>query len=219
MKKLLLAATMLGTLAYAGAASAQTATDTSTGFQAGDVMVRARAIGVIPENNHSSTSIGGTVTANAQAAPELDLSYFFTDSISAELIAASTQHNLRANNTVVGNVNVGSVWVLPPTVTLQYHFMPHSAFSPYIGAGLNVTWFYATSPATPVVTKLTLNNTMGPALQIGFDYNVSGPWYLNVDAKQIFINTKARLSTALGPVTAKTGLDPFVVGAGVGYRF
>ena len=225
MKKILLAATVLGSLVYGGAASAQTAVattgDTSSGWQAGDIAVRARIIGVIPENNGSSTSLGGHVSATSTAMPEVDLSYFFTDSIAAELIASSTEHTVTANNTILGTQKVGTAWVLPPTVTLQYHFNPHGAFSPYVGAGLNVTWFYATQTQNPVFTKWSLGNTAGPALQVGFDYNVGGPWFLNVDAKQIFINTKAKIDTVVKglTVTAKTGLDPFVVGAGVGYRF
>jgi outer membrane protein W len=51
-------------------------------------MIRVRAIGVIPEDNSSSISvIGGHVSATAQAAPEIDFSYFLTDNIALELIA------------------------------------------------------------------------------------------------------------------------------------
>jgi outer membrane protein len=189
------------------------------GKSADTFMVRLRAIGVIPQNWNSNTTIGGTVSATSQAAPELDVSYFFTDNIAAELIAASTRHDVAANNTVLGHVDVGSTWVLPPTVTLQYHFQPKERFSPYVGAGLNATWFYASHPALPTVTKATFSNNVGFALQAGFDYNVSGHWFMNFDVKQLFLNTDARLSTLAGPVKAFTSLSPTVIGAGIGYRF
>ena len=220
MKATLFATSMVAALAFAGvAAAATTSADAPVGKQAGTFMVRARLIDVIPENNGSSTSVGGHVTATDQFAPEVDFSYFFTDHIAAELIAATTRHNVAAKDTAVGHVDVGSVWALPPTITLQYHFRPHERFSPYVGAGVNATFFYASKPAGPTVTKFTMTNTMGEAIQAGFDYNVSGHWFVNADVKQIFMHTKARLHTVLGNVTAKTNLDPIVVGVGVGYRF
>ncbi len=192
--------------------------DAPVGKQAGTFMVRVRAIGVIPEDFSSSVSvIGGHVDVTATPAPEVDFSYFLTDNIAAELIAASTRHSVSASGTILGKVDVGSVWVLPPTLTAQYHFMPHSRFSPYVGAGLTVAFFYDSQPATPTVTKVGLSNNVGPAIQAGFDYNVSGHWFANFDVKQIFLNTTARING--GGIVAKTALSPTVVGAGIGYRF
>jgi outer membrane protein len=221
MKRTLFATCLLGAMALAGAASAQTADDdTPVGKQAGTLMVRLRAIGVIPEDSSSSVSpIGGHVDVSSQAAPEVDFSYFFTDNIAAELIAATTRHDIQATGTALGNVSVGTAWVLPPTVTLQYHFFPRERFSPYIGAGLNVSFFYDTSPSKPIVQSFSLDNSVGAALQVGFDYNFSGHWFANVDVKQIFVSTTAHINTLLGPVTARTALNPLVIGAGIGYRF
>lgn len=228
MRRILMATCLVGAMSLSGHAFAQAvattapaATDSNAfvGKQAGTFMVRLRAIDVIPENNGSSTSVGGHIDATNQLAPEVDFSYFFTDNIAAELIAATTHHYISAVDTVVGKVDVGSTMVLPPTVTLQYHFFPHDRFSPYVGAGLNVTFFYDTSPSRPVVTKFSLDNNVGAAIQAGFDYNISGHWFANFDVKQIFLSTNAHLNTVLGRVTAKTNLDPLVVGLGVGYRF
>jgi outer membrane protein len=220
MKATFCAAGFAGAMLLCGAASAQTVDgDAPLGKAAGTFMVRARAIGVMPEDTSSSTSIGGTVNVTAQAAPEADFSYFFTDHIAAELIAATTRHELSANGTAVGNADVGSTWVLPPTLTVQYHFMPHERFSPYIGAGINYSIFYDTKGAGPVVRSVSLDNNVGAALQAGVDYNMTGHWFLNLDVKQIFLNTTAHVNTVLGPITAKTSLNPLVAGAGIGYRF
>lgn len=221
MNRIICIALATGGVILAGAASAQVIdmNQAPVGKQAGTFMVRLRAIGIIPEDNSSSTSIGGHVNTSAQAAPEADLSYFFTDNIAAEVIAATTRHSLQANGTAVGSVDVGSTWVLPPTITVQYHFMPHERFSPYVGAGLNVSLFYDNSPAGPTVKSFSLDNSVGAALQVGFDYNFSGHWFANVDVKQIFVDTTAHLNTVLGPVEAKTSLDPLVAGMGIGYRF
>jgi len=208
-------AALLGTTALAAAQS----TDTSfTPEQAGMLLVRGRLINVNPLNSTSSVSlIGGKVTTTDQFAPEVDLSYFLTRNIAFELIAATTRHSITATGTALGRVPVGSTWVLPPTLTVQYHILPDSRFSPYVGAGVNVTFFYATSPAGPTVTKLGLDSAVGPAIQAGFDYALSGPWVLNVDVKQIFINTTAHLNGSR--IIAKTALNPTVIGVGVGYKF
>lgn len=204
------------------AARAQAAPAAADGWfvpkQAGEVLVRARAIGIIPESNNSNVSvIGGHVDVTATPAPELDLTYFFTNNIAAELIAASTRHQVSASGTALGHVDVGSIWVLPPTVTAQYHFFPDRVFSPYAGAGLTVAFFYASNPAGPTVTKFGLSNAAGAAVQAGFDYALGGPWAFNADIKQIFLSTEAHLNG--GVIRAKTDLDPLVAGAGIGYRF
>lgn len=188
------------------------------GKAAGTFMIRLRAIGVIPENMSSSVSaIGGSVHVTNQAAPELDLSYFLTDHIAAEVIAASTRHEVYASGTALGRVDVGSTYVLPPTVTLQYHFWPHRRLSPYVGAGLALGFFYDSNPAGPTVKSVGFKNNAGGAIQAGIDYNVAGHWFINADVKQIFLDTTARING--GAIVAKTDLDPTVVGVGIGYRF
>ncbi|MDR3538636.1 MAG: OmpW family outer membrane protein [Acetobacteraceae bacterium] len=215
------ATSLLSAMAFSGMASAQSFWDQPpVGKEAGTFMIRARAIGVIPQNSSSSISaIGGTVSTSNSAAPELDFSYFLTDNIALELIAATTKHDLYADGSALtpGSYHVGSTWVLPPTLLLQYHFMPHSRFSPYIGAGLNVTFFYSTQAAGNAVTSLAMTNSVGAAVQAGFDYNITGHWFANFDVKQIFVNTTASIDG--GIIKAKTALNPTVVGAGIGYRF
>ena len=191
------------------------------GLQAGTVMVRLRAIDVAPLDSSSSISaIGGSVHATNQFAPELDGSYFFTDNISAEIIAATTRHQLQARSTALGTVDVGSTYALPPALTLQYHFFPHERFEPYVGAGVDAMLFYDNNPAGPVITKLDVRPALGGVLQVGVDYNVTGHWFLNADVKEIFISPNARIDTSLGVnLKAKVALNPLVAGLGVGYRF
>ena len=217
MKKLLLATTLMAAMAGVPAAHAQ-ATDAPVGKAAGSFMVRGRVLGVIPLNSSSSISvIGGKVETSNSVVPEVDFSYFFTDNIALELIAATSKHNMYAVNSALGGrTKVGSTWVLPPTLLLQYHFMPKERFSPYVGVGLNVSFFYATSPAAGI-NQLAMKNNVGFALQAGFDYNFSGNWFANFDVKQIFVNTTASVNG--GVVQAKTALTPLVIGAGIGYRF
>lgn len=215
MRKKLLAACAAAALALAAAAPAS-AEMTGGGKSAGDFLVRGRLIGVIPLNMNSSSTIGGSVWASSTAMPEVDFSYFITDNIAVELIAATTKHWIKLNGTAVGTVKVGSTWVLPPTLTVQYHFMPKERFSPYLGAGLNYTLFYG-SDAAAGLSDLKLGSNVGFAVQAGFDYFLNDKMFLNADIKQIFLTTNAKVNG--GAVRAKTDLNPLILGVGVGWKF
>ena len=114
-------------------------------------MVRGRIIAVTPDESADLTvanaALAGDVDIGDQYVPELDITYFFNKNIAAELILAVTPHDVKAVNVTVpgaltdATVDLGDVWLLPPTLTLQYHFDTGTAFKPYIGAGVNATFF------------------------------------------------------------------------------
>lgn len=174
-------------------------------------IVRMRAIGVIPDES-SNLNIGGDLDIGNAYTPEIDVSYFFTKHFSAELIAATTKHHLKYS----GTTDLGDTWVLPPTVTLQYHFAPDKKFSPYLGAGLNYSFFYGESSASGF-TDLDVHNNVGYALQAGYDYWLDEHWGINMDVKKLFLNMGA--SANGGSIQADINLDPWIIGAGVSYRF
>ena len=136
-------------------------------FEPADVPIKAGTfeaslsiIGVIPETFSSSISpIGGQVNASGGVSPELTGTYFLTNHWALQLIAASTHHRISAGDTSLGHVDVGNAWVLPPTLTVQYHFLPDDRFSPYVGVGVTVAFFYATDPSAPVINKFSLDTT------------------------------------------------------------
>lgn len=187
-----------------------------TGKAAGDFMVRARLLGVVP-NNGGSTSIGGHPDASNDIIPEVDFSYFVTDNIAVELIAGTSKHNVKAVGTAAGDIGLGSVKLLPPTLTAQYHFLPKERFSPYLGAGLNYTFFYDAKAPGGAITDIKYDNNLGYALQAGVDYAVTPNVYLNLDVKKIFLKTDVSVNG--GAVTATADLDPWLIGVGVGYKF
>lgn len=182
-----------------------------SGKSAGDIMVRARLIGVIPDESATVTVLGGDVDVSNEWVPEIDFSYFVTDNIALELIAATTRHDVTHSS----GLSLGKVSLLPPTLTLQYHFMPKERFSPYVGAGVNYTIFYNEKPGA--VASIDYDNSFGWALQAGLDYALNDNWYANVDVKKIFLSTDVSING--GFVTADVDLDPWIVGFGVGYKF
>jgi len=61
------------------------------------------------------------VSITDSAIPELDISYFFTRNIATELILGVTRHGIQGAGILAGT-RIGRTWILPPTLTLQYHF-------------------------------------------------------------------------------------------------
>jgi len=177
-------------------------------------LVRLRLIDVAPEES-STVSIGGEATASSRVMPELDISYFWTDNFATELILATTKHSMGATGTSLGDLDLGHVWVLPPTFLLQYHFNPEGQFRPYVGAGVNYTVFYSEDAGD--VDSIEYDDGFGYALQAGIDVGINDNWAINADVKKLFLNTDASING--GAVTADVDLDPWVFGLGLAYRF
>lgn len=209
---------------FATAFSAQAAEPDS-----GPWLVRLRGVNIDPD---SSSEAGGplnlpknAIGADNRWAPEVDVSYFFTKNIALELIATYPQSQpVTLNVPGLYNGGIGSVKHLPPTLLVQYHFdWEGNPFKPYVGAGLNFTWFTQRDLFVPVAGGVPLevdSTSWGPALQIGADYKLTRNWYLNVDFKYIWIDTQVKDTlTGGGLVNNKLYIDPMVYGAGVGYRF
>jgi outer membrane protein len=210
--KLGLAAALIACVACAAPAIADDATDLGV---AGHYQIRLRGLGVLPDASAnvtvSSTPLVSTTSVTDSAVPEVDGTYFITDHIAVELIAATTKHAV--HNSAAGNV--GSVWLLPPTLTVQYHFDPTGSIRPYVGLGVNYTFFYsAHSAAYP---PISFSNNAGFALQAGVDIPVGdGPYFLNFDVKKLFLSTTVKAAGSV--IRASADLNPWIIGAGVGIR-
>lgn len=185
--------------------------------------VRLRAVGVAPDESASIGIIGGDVAISNALIPELDFTYFFTENFAAELILGTAKHDVQAINTAAGDVNLGSVWLLPPTLTAQYHFYTSDkkVFKPYIGAGVNYTLFYNVKSGD--VADVTYDNALGYAAQLGFDLMLDETFFINVDVKRLFLSTDVSVDASnLAPgliIPAEVDINPWLVGVGVGMKF
>jgi len=199
MKKQVIAAAVLG-LAMATPAFAQATAQ-------GPWQVRVRALH-LDSANKDSTGLG--LSINDKSMPEIDISYFFTPNIAAELVLTIPQkHDLRA-----GGAQIGTLRHLPPTLTAQYHFAPNGAIRPYVGAGINYTRFSSVHlPAGVGIDR----NSFGGALQLGVDIPL--PYknlILNFDVKKVYIKTDV---SAGGAKIGSFKVDPVLFGIGLGWRF
>ncbi|EQC50511.1 OmpW family protein [Bacteriovorax sp. DB6_IX] len=210
MKKLLCLAMTAASL-FASAPSALAAED-------GNMMIRVRAIQVMPDEEGTPSAIGGEVQLNNESVPEIDISYFVNKNFAFELILATATHEASAYNTSLNTLDLGDVSLLPPTLLAQYHHEMGN-FKPYVGAGLNYTIFYGEEPQG-VVKNITYDNSLGYALQVGADYKIGDNIYFNVDVKKLFLSTDVEVETfSNGTVTAEVDINPYIIGLGVGFRF
>ena len=202
MKKTLLAVALAAAVFAPVAAQAE----------AGDWVVRARAVNVAPNED---SKLGKTVNQNVapvmspgaelavsdKVIPELDISYYFTKNIAAELIlAVGTRHNVsiqKEAGAVVPNQDLGSVNLLPPTLTAQWHFNPDQMIDPYVGAGINYTIMLDRNlkvnrgPLAGSKIKID-SDSWGPALQAGVDINLKDGWLINADVKYVWLDTDVK---------------------------
>mgnify|MGYP006268976505 CR=1 FL=1 len=191
--------------------------------EAGDWQFRLRAITVQPDEGADISAIGGDVDIDTSLVPEFDITYFFSDNLAAELILGVTPHDVTAINTALGDVDLGDVTLLPPTLTVQYHFNPDGQVRPYIGAGVNYTLFFNEDlPQGTALDSIDYDPSLGLALQAGVDYALNERWFLNVDVKKVWINTDVTIdgTTNLGAVVdADVDINPVIFGVGVGWRY
>jgi outer membrane protein len=178
----------------------------------GDWIVRARALYMDPANKDST---GLDLNVNEKLFPEVDISYFFTPNIAAELILTYPQkHDIRS-----GGAKIGSLKHLPPTLTAQYHFTGLTGWRPYLGAGLNYTRLMSVNfdDAVDVALEPSVKkNSFGWALQAGFDVPIGGGWLFNVDVKKLQIRTDV---SSFGSKVGTLKVDPVLFSVGVGKRF
>lgn len=180
--------------------------------------VRVRGLGVITQDSGSVNGVAGSgLSYSDTVVPELDISYFFTDNVAAELVLGTTFANVYGDGSLAGLNRIGKTWLLPPTLTLQYHFNDFGAFKPYIGAGVNYTVFY--NEEGDSANSLKVKNQFGGALQIGADYMLDDHWGVNFDVKKIFLEPDFDVNVGGANLTGKAKLNPWLIGTGVTYRF
>lgn len=216
--------------------------------EAGDIVVRLRATSISTDTSsklgsqtdasfpgYSSNlygNTGATLGVDNNVIPEIDFSYYITKNIAAELILATgTRHDVHINGyagssqtflTTPGNPNLGSVNLLPPTLTGQWHFNPDHTFDPYVGAGLSYVRAMDNSLNLGGSLPIRISrNSFGPALQAGLDYNLpESKWLVNFDVKKIWFNTTVEANPGSGwKKIDSLDVDPWVVSVGFGRKF
>lgn len=222
--------------------------------EAGDWLFRIGATYVAPNSSSSDLVFEGIALEDfrAEVDPQLglgfNLTYFLSSNWGVELLASTPfDHEIDGDRALAGLGRIGSTKHLPPTLSLQYHFMPNSSFRPYVGAGLNYTLLFDEDTTQSLQdgivatangalgtsysggsTKLSIDDSYGIALQAGFDIDITESLFLNFDARWIDIDADAELRTTTFDTDGSTvifnsaidvEIDPWVLTTSVGFRF
>lgn len=234
MKKILSAA-----LATAVTAVMLAPAPAMAGSADGKIQVKVFGTGVLPDGKivgvetvSTATTLGAAVaatngpqtTANDNYVPTVAIEYFFSPTISVETICCLTQHHVSGDGGLAGTRLVDHVLVLPATVTVKAH-LDAGPVKPYIGVG--PSWFHimGEKPGSTAralgVTRVKMTDEVGLAVQAGVDIPINEQGLgISIDAKKYFMDTHAIFYQG-NTVALKTkhSLDPWVVSAGVTYRF
>ena len=210
--------------------------------EAGDIVVRLRAAYVNPDEHSklgsvsAAAGLASAIGADAKLAvgnntiPELDISYYVTKNIALELILAlGTRHDVYLTKNALpnvagslGNENLGSVNLLPPTLTAQWHFNPDQMIDPYVGAGINYTHTFDhnlkdTAAGLPIHIE---DSMFGAVAQAGVDVNLGSGWLINADVKYVTMNTNVTvLSGGTWKKIDDLDINPWIFGVGIGKKF
>ncbi|MBK7469582.1 MAG: OmpW family protein [Betaproteobacteria bacterium] len=189
-----------------GVAAAQDAAE-------GSLMIRLRGVQIDTANKSdpvAGTGASDRIHVSKKTIPDIDISYFFTRNIAAELVLTYPQKH----EVTLDGANIGSFKHLPPTLTVQYHFLPEGVFRPYVGAGVNLT----------LISDVNLldgagspdHYSIGYALQAGADIKIAKNLFLNFDVKKVQIQSDVK---AGGSKISAVQIDPWLYGVGIGWRF
>ncbi|WP_250311925.1 OmpW family outer membrane protein [Rickettsia endosymbiont of Oedothorax gibbosus] len=198
----------------------------------GGLLFRMRAIGIkssakqtdFPNATVKDPVSIGTFAENGYGI-EASTSVFFANYVAAELSLGFDV--LRNKNSNLKNVayNYGTnpeevakrraLYMIPLTVTGQYHIAPFGAIRPYIGVGYHGAYFVNSSKGC------TVRNGHGAVLQLGVDLYAKDDTLINLDIKQYFLNTTVEYKSPLvrKPISSKVKFNPLMIAIGVGFRF
>jgi outer membrane protein len=204
--------------------------------QAGDIIVRAGAATTAPNEESGNIKLDGAKVAGTKATLDSDtqlglaFAYMLTDHVGLELLAATPfQHTVAVKGLGAGlDGKLAGIKQLPPTLSLQYYPMETaSKFQPYVGVGVNYTWFYdedlSSTRKSEGFSNLNLKNSWGWAGQLGMDYMLTDRMMVNASVWYVDIDTEATMdgpsALSVGRTKVSVDVDPWVYMVGIGYKF
>lgn len=194
----LLFSTALATM-LAGPLAAQSQGDWTVGI----------GFGYVDPKSDNGTLAGAAATIDESVRPTFTAEYFFRDNWGIELLAATPfKHDVN-----IGGAYAATVKQLPPTLSVNYHFPTQSAFSPFLGLGLNYTTFWDETSPLGVVK---VDDSFGVAAHAGIDYDIGNNGALRMDVRWVNIQSDVTLN---GAYIGEAEIDPLVWGVSYIHRF
>jgi len=195
------------------------------GNETGDFIVRGGASLVVPDSSKSAVFLNGAdsgLTLTVDDNPQISgsFAYFLNSNWAIEAIVATPfTHDI-----ALEGGNVAEVTHLPPIISALYYFDTSSSFQPYIGAGINYTFFwdekFNSAGQASGFSNLSLDSSVGLAVQVGVDYYFNDAWFVNASLRYVDISTDITFDVVNGAKGSATiDVDPTVYSLMVGYKF
>ncbi len=182
------------------------------------------------EPNDSSNDVEGLDNTGVRVDSDVTLGftigYMLTSKYAIELLGVTpSKHDLRGKDGIGVLGKIADVDVFPPTLSLQYHFDGSPTFHPYIGVGINYTYFPDEQVSSSLEnalggnTDLDIDDSWGLAAQIGIDYALNDKWFINSALWYVDIDADATLKNNGVSRNVDIDIDPWVLFAGIGRNF
>jgi OOP family OmpA-OmpF porin len=177
-------------------------------------IVRAGVHDVIPSSSNGSIrEPDGTkydLDISDAIGPTFSVEYMTNENWGVELFAgAPFKHDYRLQ----GVAGKGQVSVLPPTLSVIWHWNPDGRVRPYLGAGIHETLLFDEKPK-----GVDLRDVFNVAAVGGLDVLFSEHWFASADLRWYNMDSSVHLDGVSHEIGVAS-IDPFVLGLMVGYRF
>lgn len=161
---------------------------------------------------------GAGIDSEAQLTGIVEIGRFVAPSIAVSLtLGGPPLVEIDGTGSLEGLGRLADVRYGPSALTVQYHPIREGDFQPYVGVG--ATYMHIFSTKDGALTDVEVKNDIGPLVQAGAKYWVGESWGIFFDVKKGWLRTRATGSLGGAPVVADIKLDPFVLNAGVAFRF
>ncbi len=164
---------------------------------------------------------GGDAAASSSTTLGFELSYDIDERLTARFLAGiPPRTTLTGRGSLASAGQLGKVTYAPAVASLTYKLLADGPVRPYVGAGINYT--IVTKNSDGFISHLDTHSAWGSVLQAGLEMPVDANWSVSLDARKIFLKTKASGSLpAMGGAQARADvkLDPLVIFLSVGRRF
>ena len=181
----------------------------------------------------NATTVGTSATVQNASTPIVSAFHMFTDNIAAELtigVPVKMKINMNvplAHTSVTDAADANASF---PSIVVKYVFnTPADAFRPYVGVGVNYTYFDSIAISSNALvqrlagTSQSLSSSVNPVFNVGGIYNLNDRWSLNFGISYVPMATNVTfVGSGLGAGTTTTGkltINPTDVTVKLGYKF
>lgn len=112
---------------------------------------------------------------------------------------------------------LGRIRYGPVVLAARYTFADQGRFRPYVGAGPVFLLIFRNQDGA--ITHLDVANSLGAAIQLGAELELSPHWSLALDLKKARLRTDAAAELGAAPISAHIRLDPLVATIGLSLHF